>query len=121
MAVIALAGSCLSGLRQYTVLSGSMEPEIQGASVVYIDVKDKEGEVGKVVALQMETTGASTFVVHRIIDEKEKGFVTKGDNNDMEDLVLLKSENIIGAYRYSIPKLGYVFTNKAAVLVPKSL
>lgn len=113
---IALAGPCLLGMKPYTVLSASMEPEIQVASLAYIDTRDKQGQIGKVIAFQMETIEDTTFVVHRIVDETEKGFITKGDNNDAEDMVILRPENIIGTYRYSIPLAGYLFANKTAVL-----
>ncbi|MCD8083856.1 MAG: signal peptidase I [Clostridiales bacterium] len=114
---VILAAPCLIGFRPYTVLSGSMEPEIHVASLVYINTRDKEAEIGKVVAFRIATTGEDSFVVHRIVDQTEKGYVTKGDNNDTEDMVILKPENIIGAYVYSIPYAGYLFANRVGILL----
>ena len=43
--------------------------------------------------------------------------LAKGDNNDAEDMILLKPENIIGTYKYSIPLVGYVMAKKTVFLM----
>lgn len=118
LCVIALGAPLLFGLRPYVTLSGSMEPEIPVASLAYIDTHDVTPEIGKVVAYHIASTdGDSIPVTHRIIDKKEGGYVTKGDNNDAEDMILLKPENIIGTYKYSIPLVGYVMAKKTVFLM----
>ena len=48
------------------------------------------------------------FLTHRIIEETDQGYITKGDNNNVNDADVLKEENIIGEVKFSIPKVGYV-------------
>ena len=114
---IAFAGPILLGYQPRIVLSGSMEPMIPVGSVVYINQKDTLGEVGKVVAYRIDTIDGESHVIHRIIGQNEKGFITQGDNNDAPDMITLRPENIIGAYGYHVPYLGYLLAKKMGVLI----
>lgn len=114
---IAFAAPILFGFQPRVVLSGSMEPMIPVGSVVYINQKDTMGEIGKVVAYRIPTVDGETHVIHRIVDRNEKGFITQGDNNDEPDMIILRPENIIGAYGYHIPFLGYMLAKKMGVLL----
>ena len=96
----------LFGTTPYIVLSGSMEPTIETGSVVYIDTKDTDVEPNDIIAFK-ETDG--TMVTHRAIryDEAAGAFVTKGDNNDIEDFNPVPPERVVGTYKTHIPKMGY--------------
>ena len=48
------------------------------------------------------------IITHRIIKETTEGYITKGDNNNVEDSDILTEDNIIGEVKFSIPKLGYI-------------
>lgn len=119
------------GLNFFYVISGSMEPTIKTGSLIYIG-KYKVAELKKNDIITFYSrepkSGAVNVVTHRIIDvikdekkeivkENDKNiekmivkyeFSTKGDANNTVDQRLTPSGNIIGLYKWSIPKLGYV-------------
>ena len=98
----------------YIVKSGSMEPKIQTGSVAFIDESDKDVAVGDIITYELSN---GECVIHRIIEETENGqFVTKGDANDTADQNYLSSEQIVGTYLTSIPKIGFVLAKKNKIL-----
>lgn len=110
----ALVGVRLIGFNVYTVLSGSMEPEIKTGSIIYVKSIDyKELKEGDIITYMIAD---NTVVTHRIIevipDEENPDvirFATKGDANlspDGGDPVHYK--NVIGKQVFTIPYLGYV-------------
>ena len=85
------------GFRTYSILSGSMEPEINTgdlAIVKSVDAEDVKYE-GKVVT-------------HRVVEKNEEGFITKGDNNNTNDTEIVRGEDLIGKVLFHMPFLGYV-------------
>lgn len=105
----------LIGYRTYTVLSGSMEPEFYPGDIVIVKSKNKsELKVNDIVTFIDD----GDIVTHRIMKETEEGYITKGDNNDVEDATTLQNENIIGEVLMDIPKLGYLmqFLSKPIVI-----
>ena len=96
------------GHEAVVVSSGSMEPAVMTGSIAYINHNDKEISAGKIMAFQLSET-VPYKVIHRIHIVNEDGTaVTKGDANDTSDSPLLKKEQVIGSYLFSIPYLGYV-------------
>lgn len=96
------------GFRSYTVLSGSMEPEFYPGDMVITKHKSKTDiQVNDIVTFR---DNDGVIITHRIIGETLDGYITKGDNNNVEDADILTPENIIGEVKFSIPKLGYVMT-----------
>lgn len=94
------------GFRTYTVLSGSMEPEFYPGDLLLIKNKNKTDiNLNDIITFKDKD---GTIVTHRIIAFDEKGFVTKGDNNNVEDLGIVKNTDIIGKLQCNIPNLGYV-------------
>lgn len=116
-------GPMAVGIRPFVVQSASMEPLIMTGSLVYIQQEEsksplasileyKEPEKGDVVAFKQGSGEAAITVVHRVHDVDTKGnFIMKGDNNVSTDIATIKRSNIIGQYKFSIPKLGF-FVNK---------
>lgn len=104
--VLLLTGTRLFGYNPYVILSGSMEPVIHTGSLAYIDMNDTDVEINDIVAFHI---GESITVVHRLVDydEVEDLYITKGDANESADIAALDSSQIIGTYKFSIPKLGY--------------
>ena len=110
---LVLVGLRVSGLKMYTVLSGSMEPAYHTGSVIYVkDVDTSHLKEGDVITFMLDK---NTIVTHRITevvpDEKSPEtmrFRTKGDANDVEDGKLTIDKNVIGSPVFSIPYLGYV-------------
>lgn len=99
-------GLYIFGITPYIVLSGSMEPTIETGSlsfinkhVEYSDIKEKD-----IIAFKMD----KTLVTHRVIEITDKGMVTKGDNNDIQDGSLVTKTNFVGKNIFWIPKVGYL-------------
>lgn len=100
------------GLTPMVVLSGSMsgeaEDHIEVGDLVFVGRADPEElEVGDVIAYM---NGGAT-VTRRItaIDTNTDGdllFTTKGDANNAEDTTPVTEEQLVGIYRWRIPKVG---------------
>lgn len=98
-----------AGVHPYTVLSGSMEPEILTGAIAYINTHDTDVAIGDVITYRMEkANGSIAHVTHRIVRTDDEGFVTKGDANEAEDMTRVHENQIVGTYLFSIPKLGYL-------------
>lgn len=91
----------------YTIVSGSMQTEINIGDVVVVK-KVENVEVGEVAAYQ----NGQSVVVHRIIDKQEVNgetlYTAKGDFNNAPDINPIKESQIIGVCKYTIPKIGYI-------------
>ncbi|MEG1501093.1 MAG: signal peptidase I [Clostridiales bacterium] len=114
LVVIVLAGSLLVpkvlGYQIYGVLSGSMEPNLQVGSVVYVKPMGAEN-IAPGDAITFRLPGdAKTVVTHRVleIDKQNSSFITKGDANDVEDLAPVAFDNLVGKVQYHLPYLGYI-------------
>lgn len=104
------------GFRMYTVLTGSMEPEIMPGDLAVVKAIEKDKlEVNDIITFKYD----GHVVTHRIVQKQSQGFTTKGDNNNIEDRELIKDKDIIGKVITVIPKLGYVmkFISKPFILV----
>lgn len=100
----------LFGYNLYIIGSGSMEPEIQvGDAILVKKIKDNEQlNKGDVIAFSEN----NLIVVHRIVEIKtsdEIKYITKGDNNNIEDNGYRKKEEIKGKMVFKIPKVNDVF------------
>ena len=104
------------GYRSYTVLSGSMEPTFYPGDIVITKHKNKTDIKINDIVTYSDNDGV--IITHRIIEETPEGYITKGDNNNVEDADILTEDNIIGEVKFSIPKLGYVmnFLSKPMVI-----
>jgi signal peptidase len=114
-AVIALAIFWFSfgffGYRPSFVPSHSMEPLInQGDVVLAGPVEPDQVKVGDIVLYEL---GNGRQVLHRVVEitKSEDGkrlFITRGDNNNTEDLRPVTDEQIVGRYVGRVPYLGWV-------------
>lgn len=110
---LVLAGVKIFGIKTFTVLSGSMEPEYPVGSMIYVRPKDyKDLKVGDVISYVANSE--KTVVTHRIVDIKVDEtdpevlrFKTKGDANSAADSNLVHYKNVIGTPVVVIPYLGY--------------
>lgn len=109
------------GYRSYTVLSGSMEPEFYPGDIVITKHKNKTDIKINDIVTYRDNDGV--IITHRIIEETPDGYITKGDNNNVEDADILTKENIIGEVKFSIPKIGYVmdFLSKPMVIAAEMI
>ena len=111
----------LIGYRSYTVLSGSMEPEFYPGDIVIAKHKNETDIKVNDIVTYRDNDGV--IITHRIIEETPDGYITKGDNNNVEDADILTKENIIGEVKFSIPKIGYVmdFLSKPMVIAAEMI
>lgn len=126
---ILLAGLRLFGYDIYTVLSGSMEPDIKTGSLVYVkEVQSftlKEGDT-----ITFMKGNKDTIVTHRIysIDEQdgqlrfytyginnfqrdENGEPLRGSNGEIQytmDIEPVHERNVLGEAQFTVPYLGYL-------------
>lgn len=100
------------GVTPMVVLSGSMSGEADG----HIEVGDLVF-VGKAEPAELKTGDVIAFmegevvVTHRIVkietgEDGELQFITKGDANNAIDLRPVTEEQLVGIYRFRIPKVG---------------
>ncbi|MFC0299245.1 signal peptidase I SipW [Virgibacillus soli] len=107
---IAGGHASIFGYQIKTVLSGSMEPDIQTGSIIFVKTggdmtRFKEGDV---ITYLMEE---NVLVTHRVEKVESNGqlYVTKGDANDRADFEPVLADNVVGEYTgTTIPKVGYV-------------
>ena len=100
----------------YVVLTGSMLPSIKVEDVVVtkkIEPKDlKEGDI--ITFASSDERFYGTVITHRIKKKyydsttKKYTYVSKGDNNNIEDSALVEQDRIYGKVILKIPKLGYL-------------
>lgn len=110
---VVLVGSRLVGLRVFSVLSGSMEPNYPTGSLIFVEKVDPYSlQVGDVITFMLdEDTVATHRIVDVIPDETDPTvvrFQTKGDANDAPDGGLVHYKNVVGSPMFCVPRLGYV-------------
>lgn len=97
----------LFGYKFYTILSGSMESEINIGDVVVIK-KGEDFNKGDIIAFHNQ----GIITVHRINDivdnDGETLYKTKGDNNNAEDPDPVKKSEIEGTCVFIIPFIGKI-------------
>ena len=95
------------GIEPFVVQSGSMEPKIETGSLCFINKLTKFEDINQydIIAFKLPT---GVGVTHRVVEISNEGLITKGDNNDTNDLIITTKENYIGKNVFSIPKIGYV-------------
>lgn len=98
------------GYELYTVVSGSMEPDIPVGSLVYIrgeapeDVKEEE-----VIAFY-GAKDSNAIITHRVVENRVVmgEFITKGDANQTNDMNPIPYDNFIGKVVLDLPVIGHV-------------
>lgn len=102
-------------ISMFTIVSPSMEPNINRYDIVYeTRVRNEDSlKVGDVITFYSSSidTGGYT-VTHRIhrIEETDgvKRYITKGDNNQVEDAGSIVFKDIVGRVDLVIPKVGRI-------------
>lgn len=98
------------GIKTFTIISGSMEPNISVNDLVIIKEVDKS-EIKKGDIISFKINGE--IITHRVINIEtdtngEILYTTQGDANNIQDYNKIKFENIEGKYIGKIPKLGKI-------------
>jgi len=87
------------------VQGNSMLPAILPGSLVVAKTAP-DYYVDDIVAYEADYSGAKRIVVHRIIEERQNGFVIQGDNNPKKDVGLQTEDAILGKVLFSAPYMG---------------
>ncbi|WP_234005419.1 signal peptidase I [Arthrobacter sp. PGP41] len=109
----------LSGSYTYTVLTSSMAPAYSpGTFLVVRPVPFGELRVGDVITYQIES-GRPDVITHRIVavssnQQGERTFITKGDNNSVEDRKPVLEVQVRGKLFYAVPHAGFLATAAAS-------
>lgn len=74
------------------VKTGSMEREIEIGDILIIKSEDNY-EIGNIITYQ---TKEKYLITHRIIRREKGGYITKGDNNNIEDNEVIYLDQIMG-------------------------
>ena len=113
LAAVAVLVPRLAGATPYTVLTGSMRPQLPPGTLVVVEPVDPdELRVGDVITYQLES-GKRTVVTHRIVSvdirlDGETVFTTQGDANDTPDAASVRPVQVRGRLWYAVPYLGYL-------------
>ncbi len=100
----------LLNYQAYTVISGSMEPEIQTGSLVYIgQIEPQDVQVNDVIAFY-GGRDSNAIITHRVVENRVVmgEFITKGDANQTNDMNPVSYDELIGRVELTIPKFGVV-------------
>lgn len=115
MLVVAVLIPRMGGAIPYTILTGSMEPDLPVGSLAVVKPADiGDILIGDVVTYQI-TTGKDTVATHRVIGKFENPagepqLLTKGDANSSPDSETVTQAQVKGKLWYQVPYLGRVNT-----------
>lgn len=102
-----------SKFKLYSVMSGSMEPDIGVGSLIVVRQEDKYAVGDAITFLPSDASRQQDTKTHRIITvEKKNGkifFKTKGDANSIADTELVPLDKVIGKVSAKISYVGYIF------------
>lgn len=95
------------GYKPLIVLSGSMEPVFYSGDLVLVhEVNQDTLREGDIVAFRE----GNSIVTHRIqainVEDEQRQYITKGDNNNTEDRITVTDEKIEGIYILKVSGLG---------------
>lgn len=98
-----------------TIISGSMTPTIAVGDIV-VDAPVTAAQaghfhVGQIISFRA-APGSPEIITHRIVAVRVQdgavSYITKGDANNSADATPRPASDVIGLYRFSIPRGGYV-------------
>jgi signal peptidase len=112
--VLAVTLPSAFGLRDLTVLSGSMEPTIStGDVVVERQISPLDARLGDIVSFK-DPEDASILITHRVqsmvVHDGVVSFVTKGDANTGVERWKVSADGTIGKVEYHVWHLGYLLS-----------
>lgn len=93
------------GFSVAVISSGSMEPELKIGDVVIMRECESYG-ADDIITFNSNN---ECLITHRIIERKGSNFVTKGDNNNTEDIEQVSKENIEGKVILKSKFLGWLY------------
>lgn len=101
-------GPSFLNIELYTVISESMSPRLKINDIVIVKkgYEIESYKKGNIITF-IRDNEVITHRIDRVISaDMRPAFITKGDNNKVEDEELVKYENIIGKVVLTMPKVG---------------
>lgn len=95
----------LLGWEQYTVLTGSMEPNLPVGSLILVRPAHR-ADIAPGDVITFQSSDGESIVTHRAVEVTEDSVITKGDANDVRDAKPVPFDQIRGKVVFSIPFLG---------------
>ena len=109
------------GYKAFIITTNSMEPSIKDGDAILIK-KTKEGDLKEGDVITFDRDNES--ITHRIVSVHEEDgkylYVTKGDNNNVEDKQKVKYDDIKGKKIIVFPKIGRIVEaaeNQVVILI----
>ena len=103
--VITSRTSFIFGIQSFVILTGSMEPALPVGTIV-ITQQSSTYNKNDIIAFKKD----DKTVTHRIVEVKNENNVfsykTRGDANNVDDIDLVRKDNILGKMVFLIPFLG---------------
>lgn len=98
------------------VPTSSMEPAIKkGDSIIFKKVSYDSCDVGDIIIYKSKADNTKgMYIVHRIIEITDEGFIVQGDNNPTPDDEVITKDMIIGRYikTFNFLNVGKLATNR---------
>ncbi len=91
------------GYSTAVVISGSMSGSIEINDMIIIHAEDTY-TTGDVITFY----SGNSLVTHRIVDDTERGFITKGDANNAADLYPVPITDVVGKVVLVLPGIGVI-------------
>ena len=109
------------GIKTYTIISGSMEPELKIGDIVIVkETAESDINVGDIISFRK----GQRVITHRVIEIKKEDqkctYVTQGDSNNVEDKENTEFNMIEGKVIKKIPFLGKIslmMQGKIAIII----
>ncbi len=99
----------------YTVVSDSMLPKLKVDDIIIVkkNVDPKRVKVGNIISFKNEY---GEIITHRVVEvvgtEENPRFITKGDNNEVQDNKDVDSREMVGRVVYVLPSYLLVLKNR---------
>lgn len=110
IAIALLLCALISGIFRYKLVSigsESMSPSINKGDAVIIASYKNESDINIDDIIYFRSEDNNKYIVHRVINKNEEGYITKGDSNNAEDSFVVPYNNIRGKVVKVIPYIGY--------------
>lgn len=104
------SGKDVFGYKAYIITANSMKPNISAGDIIIIkQVEEQDLKTDDIITYKTDSKTITHRIIDIIVDENNtKSYITKGDNNNLEDKEHVSYSQIEGKKILRIPLLGKV-------------